>query len=50
MLISCTAEKVNKTKYDDSGKLMKQISFTVKKSGGKPSQKTIHYSKEKFQI
>ena len=28
---------VNKTRYDDLGKLMKQISFTVKKPGGKPS-------------
>ena len=39
---------VNKTKYDDLGKPMKQTSFTVKKPRGKPSQKTIHYSKEKF--
>ena len=37
---------VNKTRYDDPGKQMKQTSFTVKKT----SQKTIHYSKEKFQI
>ena len=41
---------VNKTRYDDLGKSMKQISFTIKKLGGKPSQKAIHYSKEKFQI
>ena len=41
---------VNKTRYDDPGKLMKQTSFTVKNPGGKPSQKKIHYSKEKFQI
>ena len=39
---------VNKTKYDDSGKLMKQTSFTVKKPRGKSSQKEIHFSKEKF--
>ena len=39
---------VNKTRYDDSRKPMKQTSFTVKKPGGKPSQKAIHYSKEKF--
>ena len=39
---------VNKTIYDDLGKLMKQTSFTVKNLGGKPSQKAIHYSKEKF--
>ena len=41
---------LNKTSYDDLGKLMKQTSFTVKKTGGKPSRKVIHYSKEKFQI
>ena len=41
---------VNKTRYDDSGKLMKQTSFTVKKPREKPSRKEIHYSKEKFQI
>ena len=41
---------VNKTRYDDPRKLMKQTSFTVKKNGGKPSWKAIHYSKEKFQI
>ena len=41
---------VNKTKYNDLGKLMKQTSFTVKKPGGKSSRKVIHYSKEKFQI
>ena len=42
--------KINKTRYDDPRKPMKQTSFTVKKHGGKPSQKAIHYSKEKFQI
>ena len=31
--------KVNKTRYDDSGK---------PKPEGKPSQKAIHYNKEKF--
>ena len=41
---------VNKTRYADLGKPMKQTSFTVKKSGRKPSQKAIHYNKEKFQI
>ena len=41
--------KVNKTRYDDLGKLMKQTSFTKKKKpGGKPSQKAIHYGKKKF--
>ena len=29
--------KLNKTRYDDLEKRMKQISFTVKKLGGKPS-------------
>ena len=43
-------EIVNKIRYDDPGKPMKQTSFTVKKLGGKPSRKIIHYSKEKFQI
>ena len=39
---------INKTRYDNAGKLMKQTSFTVKKPEGKPSQKAIHYNKEKF--
>ena len=43
-------EKLNKTRYDDPGKPMKQTSFTVKNHGGKPSRKEIHFSKEKFQI
>ena len=42
--------KINKTRYNDSGKPMKQTSFTVKKHGEKPSRKVIHYNKEKFQI
>ena len=41
---------VNKIRYDDPRKSMKQTNFTVKKHGGKPSRKAIHYSKEKFQI
>ena len=44
---SCS-EKINKTKYDNLEKPMKQTSFTEKKPGGKPSQKAIHYRKEKF--
>ena len=40
--------KVNKTRYDDPRKPMKQTSFTIKKPEGKPSKKAIHYSKEKF--
>ena len=41
---------INKTRYDDPRKLTKQTSFTVKKHDEKPSQKTIHYNKEKFHI
>ena len=41
---------INKIRYDDLGKPMKQTSFTVKKPGGKPSRKAINYSKGKFQI
>ena len=43
-------EKVIKTRYDDTRKPMKQTSFIVKNLERKPSQKAIHYSKEKFQI
>ena len=43
--------KLNKIRYDDLGKRMKQTSFTVKNlGGGEPSWTAIHYSKEKFQI
>ena len=42
------SRKINKTRYDDLGKPMKQTSFTVKEPGGKASQKVIHYIKEKF--
>ena len=31
--------RVNKTRYDDPGKLMKQTSFTVKNLGGNLSEK-----------
>ena len=41
--------KINKARYDDLGKQIKQTSFTVKNLG-KPSRKAIHYNKEKFQI
>ena len=47
MLESCSG-KINKTRYDNLGKPMKPTRFTVKKPGGKPSQKAIHYSKETF--
>ena len=36
---------VNKTRYGDLGKPMKQTSFTVKNLGEKHSRKAIHYSK-----
>ena len=42
------SEIVYKTGCDDPEKPMKQTSFTVKKSGGTPFRKAIHYSKEKF--
>ena len=39
---------VNKIRYHDPRKPLKQNSFTVKKPREKPSQKAIHYNKEKF--
>ena len=49
MLKSCSgAEKINKTRYDDPGKLMKQTSFIVKNPGGKPSQKKSTIVKRSF--
>ena len=39
---------VNKIRYNDSRKPLKQNSFKVKKPREKPSQKSIHYNKEKF--
>ena len=47
---------LNKTRYDDLGKSMKQTSFTVKNLGGNLpkkqstiiNQKAIPYNKEKF--
>ena len=41
---------VNKTRYDDLGKLYETNQFHSKKPGGKPSRKAIYYGKEKFQI
>ena len=35
---SCS-KKINKTRYDDPGKLMKQTSFTVKNLGGNLPEK-----------
>ena len=43
-------KKINKTRYDDPKKPMKQTSFIVKKPGGNLLKKAIYYSKEKFQI
>ena len=34
------SENVNKTRYDDLGKLMKQTNFTVKKLGGETFPKS----------
>ena len=42
------SRKVNKARYDNPGKPMKQTNFTVKNR--KPSRNAIYYSKEKFQI
>ena len=44
---SCSG-KINKTRYDDPGKPMKQTSFTVKKLGGKPSRKQSTIVKRSF--
>ena len=40
--------KVNKTRYDDSGKLMKQTSFTVKNLGGNFPEKQSTIIKRSF--
>ena len=41
-------KKINKTRYDDSGKPMKQISFTVKNLGGNLSKKQSTIVKKIF--
>ena len=49
--ISCqnhAVEKINKTRYDDSGKPMKQTSFTVKNLGGNLSEKQFTIVKRSF--
>ena len=46
MSISCSG-KINKTRYDDLGKSMKQTSFIVKNLG-ETFPKSNPYSKEKF--
>ena len=40
--------KINKTRYDDLGKLMKQTSFTVKNLGGNLSKKQSTIVKRSF--
>ena len=40
--------KVNKTRYDDLGKLMKQTSFTVKNLGGNLPEKQSTIVKRSF--
>ena len=40
--------KVNKTRYDDTGKLLKQTSFTVKKLGGNLPKKQSTIVKRSF--
>ena len=47
MLKSCSG-KINKTRYDDSGKLMKQTSFTVKNLGGNLPEKQSTIVKRSF--
>ena len=42
--------KVNKTKYDDLGKLMKQTSFTVKNLGGNLPKKQFTIVKRSFRF
>ena len=44
---SCSG-KINKTRYDDLGKLMKQTSFTVKNLGGNISKKQSTIVKRSF--
>ena len=44
---SC-GEKINKTRYDDPGKPMKQTSFTVKNLGGNLPEKQFTIVKRSF--
>ena len=44
---SCS-EKINKTRYDDPGKLMKPTSFTVKNLGGNLPEKKFTIVKRNF--
>ena len=47
MLKSCSG-KINKTRYDDPGKLMKQTSFTVKNLRGNLPEKQFTIVKRSF--
>ena len=47
MSISCSG-KINKTRYDDRGKPMKQTSFTVKNLGGNLPKKQSTIVKRSF--
>ena len=42
------SEKLNKTRYDDLGKPMKQTSFTVKNLGGNLPEKQFTIAKRSF--
>ena len=42
------SREINKTRYDDLGKPMKQISFTVKNMGGNLSEKQSTIIKRSF--
>ena len=44
---SCS-RKINKTRYDDLGKLMKQTSFTIKNLGGNLLEKQFTIVKRRF--
>ena len=46
---SCSG-KINKTRYDDSGKPMKQTSFTVKNLGGNLPKKQSTIVKRSFRF
>ena len=46
---SCS-KKINKTSYDDPGKLMKQTSFTVKNLGGNLPEKQFTIVKRSFRF
>ena len=46
---SCSG-KINKTRYDDSGKPMKQTSFTIKNLGGNLLEKKFTIVKRSFRF